>query len=383
LRRAGSPDRVLPVYYSDNYVFLLPDESKTITIEAALSDLKGGKPLVVVDGWNIGVTPASSPDAEVALNEDAQVAHWPVTGLPIYYGPPMAEVHVNCGGPATNGFDADTGGSGGNVFSVADTIDTSAPGAGPAAIYQTERWGACSYRFSMKPLPPGRSYTVRLHFAETKYVAAGQRAFNVEINGRKVLANFDIFQEAGGKDKALVREFTGLQPDDGGNFVIQFRKSYAEEPKICAIEIVSAAGGAQSAGATGSTMADLTNLAAHRSVTVSSVSDDHQGANAVDGSLDTRWSSAYTDHEWICVDLGAVKDLTGAELNWEAAYAQAYKLQVSDDGQNWANVYSTADGKGDVERFHFTAHGRYVRMLGLKRATTYGYSLWEFEVYGK
>ncbi len=83
LRRQGSGDRVLPVYYSDNYISLVPGESKTITIEAATADLKGDTPLVVVDGWNVAVTPASSAGASIKLNDNAQVNHWPTNGLPI------------------------------------------------------------------------------------------------------------------------------------------------------------------------------------------------------------------------------------------------------------------------------------------------------------
>lgn len=82
LRRNGSGERVLPVYYTDNYVSLVPDETRTISIEAAASDLKGEMPLVVIDGWNIAVEPAIATDAKVALNEDGQVDHWPTTGLP-------------------------------------------------------------------------------------------------------------------------------------------------------------------------------------------------------------------------------------------------------------------------------------------------------------
>jgi hypothetical protein len=75
-------DRVLPVYYSDNYISLVPGESRTITIEAAEADLKGDPPQIVVDGWNIAVAAASSP-VPITLNLNAQVDHWPVTGLPI------------------------------------------------------------------------------------------------------------------------------------------------------------------------------------------------------------------------------------------------------------------------------------------------------------
>jgi hypothetical protein len=83
LRRKNSGQRVLPVYYSDNYVSLVPGETRTISIEAAEADLKGQTPLIVMDGWNIAVHPYASSDAVVALNEEAQVKHWPVTGLPI------------------------------------------------------------------------------------------------------------------------------------------------------------------------------------------------------------------------------------------------------------------------------------------------------------
>jgi len=83
LRRKNSGERVLPVYYSDNYVSLLPNESRTVTIEVATSDLKGEAALVLVDGWNVGVNAGSSAGIGIAANTDSQVSHWPVTGLPM------------------------------------------------------------------------------------------------------------------------------------------------------------------------------------------------------------------------------------------------------------------------------------------------------------
>jgi len=80
--RKKNGERVLPVYYSDNYVSLTPNESRTITIEAATSDLKG-EALVVVDGWNVSVTGSKSKGVDVGVNVGAQVDHWPVTGLPM------------------------------------------------------------------------------------------------------------------------------------------------------------------------------------------------------------------------------------------------------------------------------------------------------------
>ena len=82
LRRKNSGDRILPVYYSDNYVSLTPDESRTITIDADASAFNGEDALVVLDGWNVTVSPASFPGVAVEPNVEAQPGHWPITGLP-------------------------------------------------------------------------------------------------------------------------------------------------------------------------------------------------------------------------------------------------------------------------------------------------------------
>jgi hypothetical protein len=84
LRRRDPGDRVLPVYYSDNYVSLTPGETKSIAIEAALSDLTGQDPLVMVDGWNINIKPSPADLPAITLNEEAQVKHWPPSGLPVH-----------------------------------------------------------------------------------------------------------------------------------------------------------------------------------------------------------------------------------------------------------------------------------------------------------
>ncbi len=80
--RRHSGERVLPVYYSDNYVSLVPNESKTITITADVKDFNSEDALVVVDGWNVTVKPASASGVAIAPNLEAQPSHWPVTGLP-------------------------------------------------------------------------------------------------------------------------------------------------------------------------------------------------------------------------------------------------------------------------------------------------------------
>jgi hypothetical protein len=89
------------------------------------------------------------------------------------------------------------------------------------------------------------------------------------------------------------------------------------------------------------------------------------------------------DPQWITIDLGQAYDIDHVILRWEAAYADAYEIQTSDDGENWQTVYSTAAGDGGVDDITFNSvNARYVRMHGTHRANgLYGYSLWEIEVF--
>lgn len=104
---------------------------------------------------------------------------------------------------------------------------------------------------------------------------------------------------------------------------------------------------------------------------------------AVDGRTDTRWASLEgVDPQWISVDLGATYQLNRVVLKWEAAYAKAYKIEISGDGTNWSSIYSTTTGNGATDDLTVSGNGRYVRVYGTQRGTQYGYSLWEFEVYG-
>ncbi|WP_328535648.1 discoidin domain-containing protein [Streptomyces sp. NBC_00344] len=129
--------------------------------------------------------------------------------------------------------------------------------------------------------------------------------------------------------------------------------------------------------------ADPTLLSQGKPVTASSEeSGGTVAANAVDGNDGTRWSSAFSDPQWIRVDLGAQASLSKVVLKWEAAYAKAYQIQVSTDGSSWTNAYSTTTGAGGTETVSVSGTARYVRVNGTARATGYGYSLWEFQVYG-
>jgi beta-mannosidase len=80
LHQKKSGQRVLPVFYSDNYISLVPDESSTVTIEAATKDLQGDSPLVEVDGFNVDVMSIDGPVSVIA-NLNAQPSHWPASNI--------------------------------------------------------------------------------------------------------------------------------------------------------------------------------------------------------------------------------------------------------------------------------------------------------------
>lgn len=130
------------------------------------------------------------------------------------------------------------------------------------------------------------------------------------------------------------------------------------------------------------------NLALNKTaVASSSEASGFEPAKAFDGSLATRWASAEgVDPQWIYVDLGAVKNINRIQLNWEEAYAKSYKIQISVDNgtpTNWTDVFSTTIGNGAIDDIAISnRNARYVRMYGTARGTPYGYSLYEFEVYG-
>jgi beta-glucanase (GH16 family) len=126
-----------------------------------------------------------------------------------------------------------------------------------------------------------------------------------------------------------------------------------------------------------------TNLAQGKPTTASSTENAGTPASAAtDGNTGTRWSSAFSDPQWVRVDLGATHSITKVNLNWEAAYAKAFQVQTSNDGTNWTTIYSTTTGTGGNQTLDVNGSGRYVRVNGTQRATQYGYSLWEFGVFG-
>ena len=274
LRRKASGERVLPVFYSENYVSLPPGESKAVTIEAALADLKGDQPLVVLDGWNVDVDPVAAPASSGACwiepNRNALVSSWPVTSIAVkWFDGPLSQVKIQCGALTSKDFRQDAGYDLGVKGRGVDVpIDVSAVPATPPSLYKFGRVGECTYTLPMKSAAKG--YRVRLYFAETEFGPkpppksgkpepktkakvkpkvpvqepvgpepdlTGKRLFAIDINDKPVLENFDIFVAAGGRNKAVMKEFPGVMPGKDGAIRVHFRPGSADQPKVHGIEV--------------------------------------------------------------------------------------------------------------------------------------------------
>jgi regulation of enolase protein 1 (concanavalin A-like superfamily) len=163
----------------------------------------------------------------------------------------FGDVAINAGGGAAGSFLADTDFTvdTGATFSVSNPIGTvGVVGPAPQAVYQSERYGVFTY--TIPGLTPGALYNVRMHFAEIFFNSPGQREFNVAINGRQVLTNFDVDSAAGGPDQAIVEPFLA-RADSQGRMIVQFTLGVADLAKLSGIEVLRADGGGESISALG------------------------------------------------------------------------------------------------------------------------------------
>src|SRR6202012_4172348 len=115
----------------------------------------------------------------------------------------------------------------------------------------------------------------------------------------------------------------------------------------------------------GGTTCGTADVALNKTATASSTeSAAYPAADAVDGNTGPRWSSAFSDPQWLEVDLGSSQSICGVTLNWEAAYASSFQIQTSADGSNWTSIYSTTSGTGGTQNLTVAGTGRYIRMYG-------------------
>lgn len=119
----------------------------------------------------------------------------------------------------------------------------------------------------------------------------------------------------------------------------------------------------------------------------SSESASFPASYAIDGSATTRWSSVFADRQWIQLDLGRSSAVTRVVLRWEHAAAKGYTLSIGDDASQPSKIiYTETQGNGGVDTLTIpqgsNPAGRYLRLTSTERATGFGISLFEIEVYG-
>ena len=189
-------------------------------------------------------TAAANPLGQIVISfskgsaDNPEIAGIEVLGSGSLGAPPPDVLEVNAGsGTTVSPYVADEDFNTGNEYSSTASVDTSHTyNPAPAAVYQTCRW-ASSFTYTIPGLTPGATYAVRLHFAELTWTSAGQRVFNVAINGTLVLSNFDIYATAGAQNRALTEEFTAVA-NSSGAIAIAFTQGSADNPEVNGIEVL-------------------------------------------------------------------------------------------------------------------------------------------------
>ncbi|MEK4003320.1 polysaccharide lyase family 8 super-sandwich domain-containing protein [Paenibacillus sp. FSL H3-0333] len=183
-------------------------------------------------------------------------------------------------------------------------------------------------------------------------------------------------------DAATWKDVYATSMGDGGIDDISFGKTSARFVRMQGVQ--QGTGEGYSLAEFNVYEAVVPNLAeGQTAIASSSKAADVSVGNAVDGSLTTRWGSNYADPQWIYVDLGSIQPIAKVMLHWESSYGKEYRIEVSDTMEDWKTVYSTSSGDGDIDEISVgQVNARYVRMYGTQRASKYGYSLWEFKVFG-
>jgi hypothetical protein len=144
-----------------------------------------------------------------------------------------------------------------------------------------------------------------------------------------------------------------------------------------ALTVLGLTGTAQPASAAG------TLISGSKPVVASSIeSANFPAGAAVDGDPTSRWASAWSDPQWLQIDLGAGAQVSSIEIDWEAAYASGYQVQASNDASTWTTVHTVTNGTGGTESYPLSVTTRYLRLYLTQRATGYGYSLYEWKVFG-
>ncbi len=201
-----------------------------------------------------------------------------------------------------------------------------------------------------------------------------------------------IALSASGAPSGVTVSFSPTSVTSGGTSTVTVTAAATASPGSATITVSGAAPSGTKTATLGVTVTggpgggNPVLLSQGKTATASSVeSSSYPASAAFDGNLTgTRWASKEgADPQWLRVDLGATANVSEVKLAWEAAYGKAYTIQTSPDGSTWTTIYSTTSGNGGSDDLTgLSGTGRYLRMNGTARGTSYGYSLYELQVFG-
>lgn len=112
--------------------------------------------------------------------------------------------------------------------------------------------------------------------------------------------------------------------------------------------------------------------------------ETYEPKNVKDGADWTRWSSRFSNDEWLMLDFRNPQHISRVEIFWQDAYAVEYDIEVetSDGAPMMVRHVENGDGQIDVVDLNPVV-ARKIRLVFRKRATEWGYSIWEVKVYKK
>ena len=353
------------------------------TVDATVT-LPAGQQTLTVDqdsnGWNfhyLQFTLTSGGGGSGPPSGDA-----PFGGTPAAVPGTVQAANYDTGGQgvaynvtSTNGSANSYRSDGVDLETTADTQDTGAPGGAYDMGWTTPaQW----FNYTVNVATAG-TYTVSFRVASPYGITDAlhiSNASNVNLTGSVAVPN------TGGYETWTTVTATVTLPAGEQTLKVN-QDSNGWNFHYMAFATGSSGGTPPGGGGTGK-YCGTTDLAMDMPTTASSVqaSSDYLPYYATDGDPGTRWSSLSADPQWLEVDLGTPTAICSVGILWEAAYATAFQIQVSNDNSTWTTVYSTTTGAGGQQTFPISTTARYIRMYGTVRATTFGYSIFEFDVYG-
>jgi hypothetical protein len=203
--------------------------------------------------------------------------------------------------------------------------------------------------------------------------------------------SYDIQASDDGVNWAVVRSVTNNQAgvqtvahlDVTARYLRVFARVVSGYGNVSIIELTAFGDNSAACGGSASSCGQTTRLTPTLAQATSTEFSYTPASAAVDGVYSTRWSSAWSDDQSLALDLGAVARIDSVRVTWQTAYAAKYAIETAPSLSGpWTVVASNNAGHGGVETLNVAASARYLRLHGIQRATGYGYSLWELDVFG-